>query len=99
MPKPQRLVMLVQSMTGARFSEFARRDQEDFDLEAGTLSIQHEPGKGKAVKNKHSIRVIPSSELTKPKTLFSDTSQPRCRDDKCSSQLSKRRLMESLDDT
>ena len=99
MPKPQRLAMLVQSMTGARFSEFARRDQEDFDLEAGTLSIQHESGKGKVVKNKHSIRFLPSSELTKPKTLFSDTSQSRCRDDKCSSQLSKRRLMETLGDT
>ena len=91
--------MLIQAISGARFSEFAKRDQEHFDLEAGTLSIQYEPGKGKAVKNKHSIRVIPSSELTKPKTLFSDTFQPRCRDDKCSSELSKRRLMETLDDT
>ena len=59
LPKPQRLAMLVQAMTGARYSEFYRRDAEDFDLDAGTLSIQHEPEKGKAVKNKHSIRVIP----------------------------------------
>lgn len=59
LPKPQRLAMLVQAVTGARFSEFSRRDAEDFDLEACTLSIQHEPGKGKAVKNKHSVRVIP----------------------------------------
>ncbi len=51
--------MLIQAMTGASFSEFARRDQEDFDLEAGNLSIQLEPVKGKAVKKKHSIRVIP----------------------------------------
>jgi len=61
--KPQRIAMMVQALTGVRFSEFSRRDAKDFDLEAGTLSIKHEPEKGKAVKNKHSVRVIPLPDV------------------------------------
>ena len=63
LPRPQRAAMLVQAFTGCRFSELKRRDAEDFDLVKGEFSIQHEPAKGKAVKNKHSIRVIPLPQV------------------------------------
>ena len=63
LPRSQRVAMLLQCFTGTRFSEIARRDAEDFDLAAGTFSIQHQPEKGKAVKNKHSIRVIPLPQV------------------------------------
>lgn len=62
LPKVQRIAMLTQAFTGTRYSEIKRRGAVDFDLEAGTFTIEHDPGKGKGVKNKHSRRTIPLPE-------------------------------------
>ena len=62
LPKVQRVAMLTQAFTGTRYSEIKRRGAVDFDLKAGTFTIEHDPGKGKGVKNKHSRRTIPLPE-------------------------------------
>lgn len=50
--KPQQIALLIQIYCGTRISEVTDRQAEDFDLQAGTLTIT-------GAKNKHSNRVVP----------------------------------------
>ena len=59
LPQRERLSILLQTYCGTRISELQRRKREDFDLEAGTMSVVRDLEKGQRVKNKHSIRTVP----------------------------------------